>query len=114
MWNAFRWSRTAVANVAEIVLSLFRPIAECFCRRHTFFEFMSLCWQIEENPMDPGSTRGVRVIADQGKALRLLRGFRPVQWRGLIRTVPCVLLRDSCSGLNCGTGDFDGHDGNSL
>src|ERR1019366_4521770 len=98
-----------VADVVEVVLPLLCPVSERCFRRHALLQITSLGWQVEENPMDPGATGSVGIIADKGDALGPGRRFGPAQWRRLVRPIAGVLLRDGFARFERRAGYFDGH-----
>src|SRR5207237_1339154 len=83
---AGRRGGAAVADLAEVVLSLFRSIGERFLGRHPFRQLVRISRQIEEHPMHPWLlARSVGVVADQGITLRVRGGAAPAQrWRNVL------------------------------
>src|SRR5262249_17322195 len=93
MWFAGRRGRAAVADLAKVVVPLLGALRQRLVRRRVLRQLGRVGGQVEDDPVDPGAVRRVRVVADQREALRAGRSGAPVQVGRDVFAVGGVRLR---------------------
>src|SRR5262249_38277092 len=109
VWLAARRGWPAVADLAEVVLALSGAARQGFLRRDFFVPLVQLRPDVEQDPVNPRLARSVRVVTDQGEALRSRWRISPLQGGRGILAVAGVLPGDGLSLLKSAACQFEGH-----
>ena len=90
-----RWrTRSSVAGLSEIVLTLTRSVGEFFVLWNSLRQRTQFGRQIEGNPVHPGSHRGVGVVGNQSETPGARRRGGPLQGGRKVRTFTRELSRN--------------------
>ena len=98
---------SAVPGLPKIVDALASPARQIVCLRHTFGKLSCARRQVIHGPVDPGTTRCVGVVHDQGEALGVGGRPAPVQRRRGISSLAGEFPREIAAGLECGRLQFE-------
>src|SRR5215468_2733315 len=105
-----RWrTRSSVAGLSEIVLTLTRSVREFFVLWNGLRQRTQFGRQIEGHPVHPGSHRGVGIVGDQSETSCARRRGRPLQGGRKVRTFTRELFRNRSTRCKIRTLHFQGH-----
>src|SRR5205085_4397886 len=103
---ARRRARPTITNSAKVVSALPRPISKLLLLCHPLLKFSGIRRQIEQHPMHPRARRGIWIVHDERKALRLSGRLVPIELRRCIRPIAGEFLRDHFVGREGRAGNF--------